>query len=413
MAEMNSSMDSPLFAKQPIFNNQRQVVAYELLFRQTEVNAADYTDGDHASSHVLLSTFGDQQVQDTLGQHKAFINYTRNFLLEPPPIPKDKIVIEVMEDIQADDDIIEALKNLKKEGYEIALDDFFLTENTKIMLQYADIIKVDVLAIDAEKLEHYVKVLQPLKVKLLAEKIEDYEMLETCIKLGFDFFQGYFLCKPEVVRGTRVQSSKQSMLRIISTLNKEDVPHKEIVNTISTDPALSFKILKLVNSPAIGLSKNIESLAQAVTLLGLDKIKSWGTFLLMASNDNKPEELSVLTMCRAKLCESLGGFLGDANFAQSCFTLGLLSNLDSFLDMDLETMVGQLQLSDSLEGALLHKTGLAGKLLQMVYHFERGDWQSMDWDWINKNNISEDDLNRCYCESSSWAISLVQGAMHM
>ena len=400
--------ESPLFARQPIFDRNNNVVAYELLFRHSDANYAKYVDGDHASSHVLLNVFGSQSLEHVLGDKKAFINYTRNLLISPPPLPQKQIVIEVLEDIEADEKIIAGLKKLKEDGYEIALDDFFLNRDTKKMLRYADIIKVDVLAVAGKRLEKYVEILKPLNLKLLAEKIEDYSMLETCKALGFDYFQGYFLCKPEIIRGARVTASRQSALRLIATLNDVDVVYEKLVETISTDPGLSYKILKLVNSPAIGVTTKIESLAQAVTLLGLNQIKNWATFLLMASSDDKPKELCVITMCRAKLCELAGRAIGNADFGQSCFTIGLLSNLDSFLNMNLSDLVAQLKLSEKVENALLNKLGDEGQLLFNVCLYERGNWAEVDWEYLASKNILPEQMNEWYMQSISWAINLVQ-----
>jgi len=402
------SLESPLFARQAIFDVNKNVIAYELLFRNLESNYADHTDGDHASSHVLLNVFGDHKLENVIGGHRAFINYTRNLLISPPNLPKEKVVIEVLEDIEADEEVMKSLKLLQDSGYQIALDDFFLNRDTKKMLQFADIIKVDVLSLSDSKLKRYVNILKPLKVKLLAEKIEDHQMLNNCIDLGFDYFQGYFLCKPEIIRGARINTNRQSMLRLIGKLNQEDVQHEEVVEAISTDAALSYKILKLVNSPAVGLSAKIESLSQAVTLLGIDQVKNWATFLLMASNDDKPTELGVITMCRAKLCEHLGRAIGGPNLAQTCFTIGLLSNLDSFLDMELIELVSQLQLAENIENALLKTLGEEGQILANVYQYERGDWKGVDWRYFDSKNINAGDINAWYIESISWAVELVQ-----
>lgn len=400
--------DSPLFARQPIFDRQQNVVAYELLFRHSDDNYSDVVDGDHASSHVLLNTFGSHKLESVIGKHKAFINFTRNLLLSPPDLPRDKIVIEVLEDIRADDQVISGLESLKQAGYEIALDDFFINRDTKKMLRFANIIKVDVLALSDAQLIKYIKVLKPLKLTLLAEKIEDYAMLEHCKKLGFDLFQGYFLCKPEIIRGVKISANRTAILRLISTLNNEDANYNEILAAVSSDTGLSYKILTLVNSAAIGLSRQIESLAQAVSLLGLDKIRNWGSFILMASNQNKPEELSVISLCRAKLCDYLGHHIGGREFAQKCFTVGLLSGLDSFLDMDMKDLIVELKLSESVENAILHGNGLEGMVLESVRHFERGAWEDIDWTVLEEKRVSTEMLNAWYLESIQWAGSVVQ-----
>lgn len=402
---------TPLFARQPIFDKQQNVVAYELLFRHSDENYSDIIDGDQASSHVLLNTFGDRKLESVIGNHKAYINFTRKLLRSPPDLPREKIVIEVLENIEPDDEVIDDLRKLKEAGYEIALDDFFINRQTMRLVRFADIIKIDVLTVKEDQLQRYIEVLKPLNITLLAEKIEDYEMLEHCKTLGFDLFQGYFLCKPEIIRGVKISANRTAILRLIAALNTENASHNEIVEAVSSDAGLSYKILKLVNSAAIGLARQIESLSQAVSLLGLDKIKNWATYILMASNQNKPRELSVISLCRAKLCEHLGQHLHGRDFAQTCFTVGLLSNLDSFLDIPMRDLNDELSLSKNVEDALLEGKGLEGLLLATARLWERGDWETIAWDKLKASGIEAEKLNEWYTESLAWAVQLVQDTL--
>lgn len=404
--------NAPLFARQPIFDRQQQVVAYELLFRHSDENYSEFVDGDQATSHVLLNTFGGRQLESVIGKHKAYINYTRNLLISPPDLPREKVVIEVLENIIADDEVIEGLIQLQQSGYEIALDDYFINRETKKLLHFANIIKIDVLSSSEAQLIKYIAALKPLKLILLAEKIEDYEMLKHCKELGFDLFQGYFLCKPEIIRGAKVSANRTAIIRLISILNAENSTHSEIVAAVSSDAGLSYKILKLVNSAAIGLSRQIESLSQSISLLGLNKIRNWATFILMASNQNKPEELSIISLCRAKFCEHMGQHVKDKNFAQTCFTVGILSNLDSFLDMPMYELRNELSLAKNIEDALIEGTGVEGLLLETARAFERGDWSMINWPALENQKIFAENLNDWYTESISGAIKLVQETTH-
>lgn len=401
------SANTPLFARQPIFDRQNKVVAYELLFRHSDSNYSNVIDGDQASSHVLLNTFGGRKLESVIGKHKAYINFTRTLLRTPPDLPREKIVIEVLENIEADDDVIADLQKLKDAGYEIALDDFFINRQTMRLVRFANIIKIDVLSLKEGQLQRYIDVLKPLDITLLAEKIEDYAMLERCKNLGFDLFQGYFLCKPEIIRGVKISANRTAILRLIATLNAEEASHNEIVNAVSSDAGLSYKILKLVNSAAIGLARQIESLSQAVSLLGIDKIKNWATYILMASNQDKPQELSVISLCRAKFCEHMGHHSRGRDFAQTCFTVGLLSNLDSFLDIPMSELNDELSLSKNVEEALLEGKGLEGLLLTTARTWERGDWETIGWDELKKSGIEAENLNTWYADSLTWATELV------
>lgn len=402
------SSNAPLFARQPIFDDQQNVVAYELLFRHSDENSSDIIDGDQASSDVLLNSFGGRTLESVIGQNKAFINFTRNLLISPPDLPKNKIVIEVLENIRPDEEVIEGLRKLQQLGYQIALDDFFINRETIQLVRFANIIKIDVLNTNEDQMFKFLKVLKPLNITLLAEKIEDYEMLENCKKLGFDLFQGYFLCKPEIIRGVKISANRTAILRLISTLNNDESTYEEIVAAVSSDAGLSYKILKLVNSAAVGMAHQIESLAQSITLLGLDKIRNWATFILMASNQDKPKELSTISLCRAKMCELIGRDLNGRKFAQICFTVGILSNLDAFLDMPLIELKDELSLAKNIEDALIHYSGIEGLVMNTARFYERGDWEIIDWIALEKLGVSPEKLNNWYLESISWAINMVQ-----
>ena len=399
---------TPLFARQPIYNSKQQVVAYELLFRSPRSgNSAGKIDGDQATAQVLLKGFGEHDIDELTNGKKAYVNFTRNLLINPPSLPKNKLVIEVLENIEPDDEVIAALHILKKRGFTVALDDFLLTQETEKFVPFADFIKVDVLQITGEKLKQHVEHLKRYQAKLIAEKVENHDVMQECLALGFQFFQGYFLCKPEIVTGVSISESKQSVLKLISQVNNPEVEIEDLVKTIAVDPALSYKVLRLINSSAIGLQKHIESLNQALTLLGITAIRNWATFLLLANNDTKPRELCVITMCRAKFCEIIGTQLGGRSLGESCFTVGLLSNIDAFMDIPMEEVLQRLKLAEPIENALLKKEGELGKILQVVTFYERGLWAKINWAFLREKGIQANQVNMFYGNSIIWATQMV------
>src|SRR5690606_34890023 len=280
----------PLLARQPIFNRKMQVVAYELLCRNYDIDFTSPEGGDTASSQVLLHTFTDLSIQSVVGKHQAFINFTRTLLLAPPPFHQDQLVIEVLEGQKVDAQMLHSLKLLREQGYTIALDDFELTTETEGLIPYADIIKLDVLQLSPEKLLNHIAYLKPLGITLLAEKVETYEMLEFCKEAGFDLFQGYFLARPKIIKGRKITENKQAVLQLLSILHDPEVSLDKVERLISHDPMLSYKLLRLVNSAAYALPRTIESLRQAITLLGLNIIKNWINLLAMANLGDKPLE---------------------------------------------------------------------------------------------------------------------------
>lgn len=392
----------PLLARQPIFNGNMQVVAYELLCRNSDLKFIGTTDGDAASSQVLLNAFTELSIEQVVGKHKAFVNFTRTLLSSPPSFNHQKLVIEVLEGQQVDAAMLHALMQLREQGYTIALDDFELTENSKSLVAYADIIKLDVLSLSSEKLQQHIDYLKPFGVTLIAEKVETYEMFEQCKALGFDLFQGYFLAKPRVITGRKISENKQSVLQLLSALHHEDAPIEQIERMIARDTLLSFKLLRLVNSAAFGLSRKVESLRQAILLLGLNKLRNWVNLLALSNLSGKPHELSVAALTRARMCEMIATHINQRNRPDAYFTVGLLSTLDAFLDSPLEELLGNLSLSESLNQAMLTHAGPEGMVLKLVQAHEQGHWQDIDWKQLDALGITPELFAEIYVDSLGW-----------
>lgn len=397
----------PLLARQPIFNRRMQVVAYELLCRNSNINQADFTSGDSASSQVLLHTFTELSLQSVVGKHKAFINFTRTLLITPPPFDRSQLVVEILEDTLVDQELLDGLAQLRREGYTIALDDFVLNDSTRPLLPHADIIKLDVLALSERELQQHIDHLKPKGYTLLAEKVETYEMLEHCKQLGFELFQGYFLARPKIIKGRKISESKQAVLQLLAALHDPNISIIQVERLLSQDPVLSYKLLRLVNSAAFALPRTIESLRQAITLLGLDLIKNWVNLLAMANLGNKPMELSVAALTRARMCEVIAQVMRNHKRQDAFFTVGLLSTLDAFMDVPLEVLLSNLSLSRELTEALLQHSGHEGKVLDIVEHYERGEWDKIDWSYLETFNIAPSLLSQTYLESLEWVSETV------
>lgn len=393
---------TPLLARQPIFDRDMRVIAYELLCRNTDLKFMATTDGDAASSQVLLNAFTELSIEHVVGKHKAFVNFTRTLLHSPPPFNRQQLVIEVLEGQQVDASMLHALKELREQGYTIALDDFELDDDNKSLVAYADIIKLDVLSLSSEKLKYHIDYLRPFGITLIAEKVETYEMFETCKALGFDLFQGYFLAKPRVITGRKISENKQSVLQLLSALHDPDVPIEKVERMIARDTLLSFKLLRLVNSAAFGLPRSVESLRQAIMLLGLQKLRNWVNLLALSNLSGKPQELSVAALTRARMCEMIASHIDKCSRPDSYFTVGLLSTLDAFLDSPLEDLLKNLSLSEALNQAMLAHSGPEGMVLQVVQAHEQGRWQDIDWEHMQSLGLSSDKLATIYLQALYW-----------
>jgi len=392
----------PLLARQPIFNTQMKVVAYELLCRSSHINRADFSNGDAASSQVLLNAFTELSINKVVGKHRAFINFTRNLLQSPPPFDRNQLVVEVLEGQKVDGAMLHALKVLREHNYTIALDDFILTPETEHLIPYADIIKLDVLQLSTNDVLLHIQYLKPLGVQLLAEKVETYEMLEFCKSAGFDLFQGYFLARPQIISGRKMSDNKQSVLQLLAALQDLDVPVETIEKMLARDAVLSFKLLRLVNSAAFGLARKVDSLKQAIMLLGLIKIKNWVNILAMSNLGDKPHELSVSALTRARMCELIAIAGEGKTRADGYFTVGLLSTLDAFMDVPLTALLDSISLSKHINDAILSHTGSEGKVLKITTHYEKGEWEKIDWDYLEEKGINAEQLAQIYMDTLTW-----------
>jgi c-di-GMP phosphodiesterase len=393
-----------LLARQAIYDTELRVYAYELLFRSQGADNASFTDGDHATSSVLLNAFTALPVDDILEGKPAFVNFTRNLLDSPPPIDASRLVVEILEDIVIDAAAIDAIRRLKELGYTIALDDYIYIDGHHELIQLADLVKVDVLMQSMEQVTALLQRLKPYNVLLLAEKVETQEMYEACRKLGFHYFQGYFLARPQIVKGRALQSNQRTVLQLLTTLKSDDVEFKEIEQVIQTDSVLALKILRLVNSAFFSQRREIKSIRQALALLGLEKIRSWAQLLALSSLDNKPAALFNAAMVRARFGQLLAERANSSELqAESQFTVGLLSTLDAFLGMEMAEVLNSIAVSETMRDAILQQQGESGLLLALTISYERADWDAIDWSALKLLGIDSEIAQQAYLSSLQWA----------
>ena len=400
------SIQQTLLARQPIFDRDLNISAYELLFRSDMNNQANFLDGDSATSQVMLNAFNELDIQEVVQHHPAYINFTRNLILNPPPFDRTRFVIEVLETVEVDDELIRHLQALKDSGYTIALDDFVYDPLWDPVLRIADIVKLDVLALDQNALQTHVQTLKPFKLQLLAEKVETHEMFHACKALGFTLFQGYFLSRPEHITGRKVPANKLVVLNLLAQIQNPDAELAEIASVIAQDPVLSVKLIRLVNSAAFSARREITSLQHAVSLLGLRQVKSWATLLSLSSMSDKPHALSLHAMTRAKMCQLLAGHFASPAESDAYFTSGLLSNLDAFFDMELPDILKTMPLSQNVIDGVLSGQGKIGLLLATVIANEQANWDEIDWQRLQQLNVGERDLEMAYLDSIHWTAEM-------
>ncbi len=401
--EPSQTANQVMVGRQAIFDRALQVIGYELLYRDSQMNAATFSDGDAVTARVMLNTFLEIGLEQIVGPHLAFINLTTKFLRDNllNDLPKNRVVLEVLENIPMDDEVLQAMTRLSGEGYTLALDDFVYQEELRPMVERAKMIKLDVMALGPDRLNADVATLRQFPVKLLAEKVETQEEFELCKELGFDYFQGYFFCKPKIVEGKRIPPNHIAILSLLAKLQNPETEMKEVEEIIKQDVSLSYKVLRFVNSAYFSLPKKIDSIGQAACLVGLARLKTWGTLLVMAGLDEKPVELLLTALVRAKMCEEIAMALDESD-GDEFFTVGLFSVLDALLDKPISEVLSLVTLSDAVHAALVERKGRLGDVLNGVLAYEQGDW-----DGVQPLGVDLPTLQKMYFESLAWMGSLI------
>jgi EAL and modified HD-GYP domain-containing signal transduction protein len=358
-------------ARQPIFDRKLEVTGYELLFRGANQNVAVISDHDEATSTVVINAFTEIGLETVVGERRAWINVSRDFLLGgfARALPRGRVVLELLEDQVIDDELLESLADHRAHGYEIALDDFAGNEHMLPALPHVDIVKVDLLGRDLATVADDLKRLARHDLTLLAEKVETREEHEWCLEHGFDLFQGYFFCKPERMEARSVAPSRLSMLQLVAALQDERIEIKQLETLVTRDVALSYRLLRYINSAFFGLRREVDSISRALMLLGTANVKRWATLSIFASVDEKPRELIETALVRARFCE----IAGEGNKDQ-LFTLGLFSVVDALMDAPMEDVLASMPFPDEMRQALIKRTGPKGELLEVALSFERGEF---------------------------------------
>lgn len=396
-------MDNVFVARQPIYDRSHQLFGYELLYRAGDTDVAKFDDGSLASSQVILNSFMDIGFDGLVGSSYAFINITEDFILNESltPMFENQTVLEVLEDIEPSAKVVAGVKRLKEKGYKIALDDFQYSPDYDELLSLVDFVKFDVIELSKESIIKELQHVKKFDLKTIAEKVETPEMYTFCESLSFDFFQGFHFCKPQLVKHKHIPSNKLVVLNLLKELSKPDFDFHEIEKALAQDARLTYKLLRYVNSAAFAKRKEIDSIREALVLVGGDTIKKWATLILMMQlSEGKPQSLLITALVRAKMCELLENSLGDSS--GQLFTVGLLSLLDALMGKPLIDLLDDLALSTPIKLALLDYEGNAGEVLLNVILYEKGQWSE-----LVKCGVDAKGYFSCYMDAVKWADSTI------
>lgn len=397
-------------ARQPILNHKKHLYAYELLFRDGLTNYFPVIDGDEATSKVLSSSYFTIGLEKITGKKLAFINFTARLLQEEAPLlfPKETTVIEILESVQPDPVIIERLRSFAEKGYTIALDDFKLRKGIKPLIDISSIIKIDFRLTPLNQIEPLVINLKNRGIQLLAEKVETIEEFQRAGELGFDYFQGYFFCKPEILTAKEVSSTTLHLLTIMAEVTKKDFDFNKIEAIITQDVSISYKLLRYINSAFFKVSQEITTIKQAALFLGQDELKRFVSLIAMSKiASHKPDELVRTACVKARFLEAVGKFSKSGVNPSELFTIGLFSNIDAILDQPMAQIMKELPLSRSIKETLIGRKTELSSYLDLIHHYEKGEWEDVRKLGISLS-IPEDEIPSIYIEACESANQLTE-----
>lgn len=365
-------------ARQPIFDRKKQVVAYELLYRSSVKNTYDLSiNGDLATASVVVDTLINFGIKRLTNGKMAYINFTRNLLLEnlPELFDASQLVIEVLENLEVDDLLVDACKNYKEKGYTIALDDFVGDGTFDRLMPYVDIIKVDFLVLKSAGRAYVAKKYEHTGVKLLAEKVETIADYEEALALGYHLFQGFFFERPVMCKGKSIQVSTYRYMEVLNETISEEPDFNRLTQIIKSDYSLTYKLLRLINSPAFYTVQEITSVNHALTLLGINEIRKWTTLIMLRDiSSDKPNELVRVSLVRGLFAEKLAHLMHLKSRETEAFLLGLFSLIDTIMEKPLFEIIEPLPLKEDLKGALLGEKNVFHDILKLLKYYEAGNW---------------------------------------
>jgi EAL and modified HD-GYP domain-containing signal transduction protein len=396
-------------ARQPIFDRNQRIFAYELLFRSSQFSKSyDAPESVDPTAVVIANSLFAIGLGNLLAGKWGFVNFSREHLVNDQACvlsPKNT-VIEILETVPCDDEVLAACRRLKAEGYQLALDDFPANDPRFQLIELADIIKVDFRATGVREQQVLARRFRGRNVRLLAEKVETAAQFEHARDLGYALFQGYFFAKPEIIAGRELPAFKQHYHRLLCALHQPSFEFEQLESIIKQELSLVYKLLRFINSARFGWNGKITSLRHALVLLGAQEVRTWVSLAIITGlGEDKPAALVMTAMVRAKLCELVGRRAGLAERHENAFLMGMFSVMDAIMDRPLDDVLSGLEIDGEVKSALLGTASERSKVAAvygLVRAYEIGDWEAVGV-LVQQLGVSEDCLPQLYGEAVEWA----------
>jgi EAL and modified HD-GYP domain-containing signal transduction protein len=401
-------------ARQPILDKNKKLFAYELLFRDSIDNVFPDIDGDEATSKMIEASQFNMGISEFTGNKPAFINFTLETLKQgyPEMLEPEEVVVEILETIKPGKQLLAYCKDLHKKGYTLALDDYEHQSVWAHFYPYIKIIKIDIQLSGLDEIREVLKATKDYPhIKMLAEKVETYEEYDQMFQLGFDYFQGYFFAKPEMIKTKNLSPSQMAMAELLYETSKTDLDLNSITSVFERDVSLSYKLLRYANSAIFKRRNEISTIKQALVILGSGELKRFiGLMFAITANPNKPSELINLAMTRAKFCELVAEDIRSQLDISIAFLTGLLSMIDAILDEDMASILEKLPLSEDIKQPLLTKKGVMAALIKLVEFIEQAQWDKTTL-VMEKLSLDKDKVVEHYNQAVAWADEQTQAAV--
>jgi len=394
-------------ARQPIFDAEDRLEGYELLYRHSgQAVRAEGVTVQRMSNDVLIHSILGFGLDRVTGGTRAFINFSREMLTDRQYelLDPTAVMVELLEDVEPDEGTIAACRDLKAAGYRLALDDFVYREEAEPLLHGADVVKLDVLDVSLADLAETVARLRPFGVRLLAERVETREVYDACLALGFELFQGYFFSRPEILSRREVSLEQANAIRLMNLLRDTRATDGEVEEAFRTDPLLTYKLLRIVNSAAVG-GRGVQSIGHAVRMVGRGTVYRWLALLFVSSvsdGTGVTDERVLSAVQRARLCEVIGEAGGRQETAGPLFMVGLFSMLDVLLGAPLEELLSRIDLLPDVRDALLRGEGPYAAALELARAYEAGRWDEVP-DRAAAAGVSPLAVPDLYLQALGWA----------
>lgn len=392
-------------ARQPILDREQKLYGYELLFRDGESNAFPDIDDNIATSQLIQNSELQHTLSEITDRQLAFINFAQGGLLTALPtlLPPDQVYIEVLESVQPTAPIRQRIRELHQAGYRIALDDYNFDPEWLELFDCVSLIKVDLQSYTHRKLQILKYQIRHYNIQLLAEKVETIEQFNQALDDGFEYFQGYFFSKPELIRRRKISPTKAACTELLAETSRRDFDFQRMAIILQRDVALSYRLLRFVNAAAFGLRKKVTSLQQAVIFLGAEEVNRFVTLAVTAAlTDDKPNELIRLSITRARFCELIAQHDSRQIDANQAFLVGLFSLLDAMFDEQLEIAIRRLNLAQPIVRALLMRRGVLAFYLGLITSYENAHWNKVER-IARYLNIEHHTIAQFYLQASEWA----------